>query len=264
MSITTQIVNLPVSFAGDQVKPDIKYGSKNWQKLDLYYPDESFNKPLPLIVFFYGGRWSYGEKAQYKFFAKTFTDLGYAVAIPDYIKYPSARFPAFVEDAALAIAWLHNNAKDIGIDKDKLFVSGHSAGAHIGALVATDARYMQQAGGDRLWIKAFAGLAGPYSFTPEEPDLIDMFGPAEKYAQMQVPTFIDGEQPPMLLLHGGKDDTVGIFNIEKVEAAAHQKGGVVEKKIYPDIGHISIIATFTWIYRDKAGIAQDIDSFFKR
>jgi acetyl esterase/lipase len=263
-SIGTSLANLPVSYGTDRIRTDVAYGGKSWQKLDLYFPRDAGKAKLPIIVFFYGGRWTVGEKEIYPFVADAFTRKGYIVAIPDYAKFPLVKFPAFIEDAAAAIAWLHNNADTLRIDRDRLFVMGHSAGAHIGALVSTDSRYLKTQGGKRSWIAGFAGLAGPYAFTPDEPDLIEMFGPPEHYPLMQVPSFIDGRQPPMLLLHGGRDDVVGQFNMEKVKEAVEDKGGVVETHLYPDLDHIDIVAAFSWIYSDKASVAGDIDRFFRR
>lgn len=262
-SLGIRMANLPARFDADHVKKDVAYGSQGWQKLDLYLPAGAEGGKKPLIVFFHGGRWTFGSKEDYPFVADTFTRRGYAVAIPDYAKYPAAVFPAFVEDAAAAVAWLHRHADEYGVDKDRLFVMGHSAGAHLGALVASDPRYLKAQGGSRAWVAGFAGLAGPYAFTPNDPDLVAMFGPPEHYAQIRATTFIDGKQPPMLLLHGGSDTDVGLFNLEQLQKAIEAKGGVVETRIYPGMDHIDIVSALTWLYRNKTPVAQDIDRFFR-
>lgn len=263
-NIGTKLANLPVRFSDEQVNRDVSYGPEAWQKLDLYYPTHVQNEPLPVILFFYGGRWTDGSKAQYAFVADRFTKLGYAVAIADYAKYPHVKFPTFVEDAAAAIAYLHAQADKWQLDAGRLFVLGHSSGAHIGALAITDPHYLRQAGCTRACVAGFAGLAGPYAFTPEEEDLKDMFGPPERYPQMQVPNFVDGKQPPMLLLYGDKDDIVGEFNHQRLAQMIEQTGGQVTVKRYANLNHISLAGSLSWIYDQKAPVTDDIDTFFQQ
>lgn len=99
------------------------------------------------------------------------------MALADYRKYPDVKFPAFVEDVASAVAWVHDNIEGYNGDTDRLFLSGHSSGAHMAALVATDAQYLATHDLERAIIAGFAGLSGPYAFVPEAADLKDMFGP---------------------------------------------------------------------------------------
>lgn len=256
-----EAANRGVDFSTMDIRKDIAYDGQSWQKLDLYLPKQVGAKPLPLIVFFHGGRWSHGSKGDFAFIAESFTQLGYAVAIPDFAAYPASVFPTFIEDAASAIAWLHNHAGEYGIDAGRLFVLGHSSGAHIAALVASDPHYLESRKGQRGWIAAVVGLAGPYDLTPDEPDLIAMFGPPERYAQMQVPTFIDGGQPPMLLLTGGKDEVVEPEQLEKVREAVKAKGGVLQTHAYPELNHGELVMVFSRIKRDKAPVIQDIHRF---
>lgn len=261
ISLGTAIANAPSYFSGLEKKADVAYGSEPWQKLDIYTLDGKTEKPLPVIVFFYGGKWEEGSKEQFRFVANRFAKLGYLVVIPDYVKYPQKKFPAFVEDGARAVAWTKHHIADYGGNAARLYVMGHSAGAHIGALIAADAHYLEAYGSSPKDIKAFAGLAGPYAFTPEEDDLKDMFGPPENYPNMQVPTFINGDEPPMLLLWGEEDSVVGKINIDRLVPEIKKHGGVVETQYYPDFGHIGIVANLA---RSPDPVAQDCDQFFKR
>src|SRR5690606_6061476 len=82
---------------------DLPYGPHGGQSLDLYLPDVGAGGTSPAaVVFFHGGRWSFGRKEEYRFVAASLVARGYAVAVCDYRKYPSVRFPAFVEDGAAA------------------------------------------------------------------------------------------------------------------------------------------------------------------
>lgn len=255
------IANAPTAFFEGDVLKDISYGPEKLQKLDVYSPRSDAKENLPVIVFFYGGRWTKGQKEDFKFVGTALASEGFVVVIPDYRKYPQVRFPAFVEDGALAVNWVHENIGAYNGRKETLFVSGHSSGAHIGSLLVSDERYLDE--NARKAVKGFAGLAGPYSFIPEAKDLQDMFGPPSHYPQMQAPTFIDGKEPPMLLLYGQNDKSVGLFNLEQLRDKIKAKGGRVGTKIYPDIGHAEIVGTLTWFWRSRAPVLEDVASFFK-
>lgn len=258
------IANLPAAFSDVSVAKAIAYGQGSEKTLDLYTPQRSGgDDALPVVVFLHGGRWSYGRKEQYAFAATALAQEGFIVAVPDYRKYPIVRFPAFVEDGAEAVAWVHDNIASYGGDRSRLFIAGHSAGAHIGSLIAADPSYLGKFGKNRSVVIAFAGLAGPYSFTPDEADLIDMFGPPDRYRLMQATSFIDGKQPPMLLLHGDQDDTVKLYNLEKLRDAIKARGGVVETKLYPGVDHTQIVGALTPFLRYKAPVAPDVARFFR-
>lgn len=258
------VANLPAHFGDMEIKTNIAYGLEDWQKLDLYIPTKAKTDKLPVIVFFYGGRWTDGSKDMYPFVGKAFADKGYIVAIADYSKYPNVKFPAFVEDGAKAIAWTHSNIGNYNGDPTNIFVSGHSSGAHIGGLVTADERYLKAENKTTSIIRAFAGLAGPYDFVPQAEDLKNMFGPPENYPEMTVTTFIEGGEPPMLLLWGAKDDAVWERNIKLLSEKIESKNGAVETKIYPELDHVGILASFTWFLRSKAPVLNDVTEFFNK
>jgi acetyl esterase/lipase len=256
--------NLPTRFGGMTVVHDQPYGADASQKLDIYVPAHAPDERLDVVVFFYGGRWTSGAKADYRFVAAAFADRHFITVIPDYRKYPQVRFPVFVEDGAKALAWVSDNIAAHNGNPARIHVAGHSAGAHIGALLAADAHYLAAEGKSRsAVIHDFAGLAGPYAFTPDEPDLEDMFGPPANYPKMQVPTFIDGAQPPLLLLHGATDVTVKAINAERVAARAKTAGGCVRTMSYPGVDHIGIISALSWFNPKHVPVADDVARFFR-
>lgn len=257
-------VNLPARFHDMTVVHDLSYCPDPACQLDIYIPAGVENRKMDVIVFFYGGRWTEGEKNNYRFVGAAFTEQNFIVVIPDYRKYPRVRFPEFVEDGAKALAWVYDHIAAYHGNPERIHVAGHSSGAHIGALLAADAGYLANEGKDRSRvIRDFAGLAGPYAFTPDEPDLEDMFGPPSNYPNMQVTTFIDGHQPPMLLLYGDADRTVKPANLERLEQRIKHKGGRVEKQIYPGVGHRDIAAALTWLNIRGTPVLRDMATFFQ-
>jgi acetyl esterase/lipase len=255
-------VNLPTYFDATKISQNISYGSEDWQKLDIYKPSD--DKPMRgVIVFLYGGRWTFGSKNDYRFVGTAFADQGYVVVIPDYSKYPAVKFPAFVQDGARALAWVSDNIQSYGGDPQRIYLMGHSAGAHIGALLTADPHYLAAEGKSRSQlIKGFIGLAGPYAFTPDAPDLIAMFGPPSRYLNMQVPTFIDGKQPPMLLLYGDADKDVGRYNLDRLVTRIHEKGGCVQQIIYPGVTHTGLVGAISWLGSD-APVVTDTTHFIE-
>ncbi|PZP53291.1 MAG: esterase [Micavibrio aeruginosavorus] len=257
--INMAVVNAPTHFGKVKSINDVAFGAEKWQRLDIYIPPNAAeNKKLPVIVFYYGGRWQEGSKNYYKFVGSALAKQGYIVVIPDYRKYPEVKFPAFVEDGAQSLSWIYDHIGEYGGNKNEIQIAGHSAGAHIAALLTTDERYLKHQGKDRSKvIKKFVGLAGPYDFVPYEDDLKDMFGPPSNYPQMQATTFVDGRQPPMLLLWGEKDQYVGKFNMDKLAERIRVNGGCVKTKIYPGVDHIWLLGDLSWLSNNKHGVLKD-------
>ena len=259
-----EVANLPSHFSDTKSTKDIAYGAKKWQKLDIYVFPNKTQESKPVIVFFYGGSWKDGSKDMYPFVGEAFAKKGYITVIADYSKYPQVKFPTFVEDGAKAVAWTYRNIAKYQGDPERLFISGHSAGAHIGAMLTADKQYLQAEGLTPSIIKAFAGLSGPYDFVPYEEDYKDMFGPPENYPNMQVTTFIDGKEPPMLLLWGADDTIVGKSNMDKLIAKIHAEQGAVESKVYEGVGHADMVSSLVWFLKSKAPILDDVSNFFQR
>lgn len=244
-----------------QSEKNITYGAKSWQKLNIY-PQNNHQK-APVIIFVYGGGWSKGSKEQHHFVADALVRKGYLVVIPDYIKYPDGRFPTFIEDIALAIAWVKNNIADYGGNANQILLAGHSAGAHSAALLITDKHYLTDVGVNISDIKAFAGLAGPYNFTPKKPQYIKTFG-AENFAKMKVNHFVDGSEPPIQLIHSTGDNTVGRFNFDTFSNQLKAAGSVVETHLYEDIGHVMTLLKIHPWFADEIDVAVILDKFFQR
>ncbi|MFY9286924.1 MAG: alpha/beta hydrolase [Alphaproteobacteria bacterium] len=256
-------VNLPTHFDSIHNINDITYNLQTKQKLDLYLPPTHEEKTLPVVVFLHGGRWQAGSKDDYPFVGSALAKKGYITVIPDYRKYPDVQFPAYVDDAAAALVWVQKHIKEYGGNPHLIHVMGHSAGAHIGALAVTDPRYLKKYGKPRSLVKTFVGLAGPYDFIPDEPDLIAMFGPPSRYASMQVTTFVDGKEPPMLLLWGRDDTAVKKSNMDKLATRIHRMRGCVKTKIYSETDHIWIIANLSWLGSSDSSLLNDIVGFMQ-
>nr|WP_297349449.1 alpha/beta hydrolase [uncultured Glaciecola sp.] len=258
-----RVLNAGVSLTNSyNITRDIPYGSESWQKLDIYRAQDA-DENTPVIVFFFGGGWSWGDKKYFEFVADSFVRKGYTVAIPNYVLYPKGKFPQFVEDGAKAIVWVKNNIEKYQGSADKVFLVGHSAGAYIAAMAAIDKRYLHQAGEDMLFIKGVAGIAGPYNFTPKAQEYVAIFG-EENFEIMKVANHMTGGEPPMILLHGNGDTTVGRFNQETMVTALAQGNVKYKSVLYnDDITHTKILLKLHPWFADKVNVTEDIDIFFK-
>lgn len=250
-----RLLNTTVPRSGYTRQSDIAYGPLPRQKLDLYRPERP-RADGKAVIFFYGGSWDSGAKGDYLFVAQALAARGVVVVIPDYRLYPEVRFPMFLEDAALATRWA---GETIGLSK--LFIAGHSAGAHIALMLAVDTPYLGQAGVDRLQMAGVIGLSGPYDFLPlKSARLIDIFGGADR-PEIEAITFTRAPLPPALLLHGAADTTVYPRNSENLAAAWRRAGAPVESKVYDGVGHIDVVAAFSDLLRDRAPTREDVLAF---
>lgn len=238
------------------------YGSDARQKLDVYAPAD-ITKPLPVVVFFYGGGWNSGYRGGYGFAARAIAARGVVVVVPDYRLVPAVRFPAFVDDAAAAIHWTVHHVAAYGGDPARLAVAGHSAGAHIALLVTLDRHYLATAGAPGA-IKAAVGLAGPYDFLPfDAQSAIDAFGAAPDKLATQPIHFVRADAPPVLLLTGDADDVVRPRNTAALAAALRQVGALVEARTYAGVGHIGILLALSKPFRSKADVVDTMTGFLK-
>lgn len=250
-----RLLNTTVPREGYTREANIAYGPLPRQKLDLYLP-ETPREDGKAVIFFYGGSWDSGSKDDYLFVAQALASRGITTIIPDYRLYPEVRFPTFLEDAAEATGWA---GERVGFSK--LFIMGHSAGAHIALMLAAHTPFLAQAGDDRMKIAGTIGLSGPYDFLPlTSAKLIDIFGGANR-PEIQAITFAKAPLPPALLIHGLADTTVYPRNSENLAAAWRRAGAPVELKLYPDVGHIDIVAAFSDLLHKRAMTREDVVAY---
>jgi acetyl esterase/lipase len=257
-----QLLNTLTPSSGYAFAPSVPYDGERHLTLDVYAPINA--RAAPVVVFFYGGRWENGAPAEYRFVGQALASQGFVAVLPDYRHYPKVRFPEFVRDAARAVRWTHQQIVRYGGDPDALFVMGHSSGAHLAAMLALDPQYLAQEGLDRSLLKGMIGLAGPYDFLPlTDADLRDMFGPPERYELSQPIAFADGDNPPLLLLHGENDVTVRVRNTRNLAAAVSRAGGPVETVIYPEMSHAWLIASLAAPLRGTADVLEQVAGFIR-
>lgn len=232
-SVGFGIANLGVSAPAASVV----YDPKQALSLDVYRPTKATTGAVPVVVFLYGGTWKRGNRAQYAFVGHRLAQQGVLAIVADYRTFPRTTFPGFVEDAAAAVAWAHRHAADYGGDPQRLFVAGHSAGAQIAALIGTDARYLAVHGLRPRDLAGVIGLSGPYDF--EIAGYEDVFGPEEQWPRAQAVNFVDGDEPPFLLVHGTADTVVEAKDSRELADKLRAVGVETTLVWLPEAGHLA-------------------------
>jgi acetyl esterase/lipase len=232
------------------VTRSIAYADGARRSLDVYRPRDA--RDAPVVLFFYGGSWQGGRKETYGFVGRALARRGIVTVIADYRVYPDVAYPAFIEDGALAIRWVASEIVAHGGDPRRLFVMGHSAGAHIAAMLALDGRWLSALPGGAPPIAGLVGLSGPYDFLPiRDPALIRAFGGANR-AETQPIRHVPAHPPPALLITSTADRIVDPDNSARLARRLDEAGGAVRLVRHRHIGHaltviaLALPAPFRW------------------
>jgi acetyl esterase/lipase len=261
-----RLVNTLTPHGTYNAQTNIAYEAGDRHMLDVYVPANA--KPsAPMIVFFYGGSWQTGDRKNYLFVGEALASRGYIVVVPDYRRYPEVTFPAFMDDAAAAVAWSRAHASDFGANPQRIYLMGHSAGAHIAMLLATDRRYLARYDIDTASLAGVIGLAGPYDFLPLQDATLEAIFPAASREDSQPINHVDGAEPPIFLGVGTADHTVDPGNTTRFAARLKSAGDRYELKRYGGVNHAMIVGSMARSVRalssllTVAPVLDDVSAF---
>lgn len=192
-------------------------------KLDLARPKEGAG-PFPAVVCIHGGGWRAGDKSAYRRAIQTFAENGYVAVSVQYRFTPKSAFPAQLDDVKNAVRYLRTHAKQLKLDLQRIGATGGSAGGHLSLMLgATDAKDDLEPDGDKTIstrVQAVASVAGPTDLTQVNafPEVVvgmlnDLAGVEEDQRAAALKraspiTYLTADDPPMLLVHGTKDNLV--------------------------------------------------------
>ena len=238
---------------------DVAYGADARQKVDVYKPSEGTG-PWPIVVFVHGGSWQSGSKDPYEFVGRALAARGFVAVLINYRLHPQNKYPAFVEDTALALKWAGANGGQYGGDTSRLFAMGHSAGAYNIAMAVLDKRYA----GDVPPLKGVVTLAGPFDFVPLDSSItIEVFGHLADLQDTQPVNHLRADAPAFLILHGRDDSTVKIKNAEALKRGLDSVGAKAELIIYDGISHVDIMLALSKPLRGRAPVLADAVAFMR-
>ena len=245
------------------IERNIAYGSHSRHFLDIYRPVVGGAKP-PIVIFFYGGSWDSGEREMYGFVGAALAASGFIAVIPDYRLFPEVVYPDYMSDAAQAYDWVDNNLATNADGRSKVFVMGHSAGAHMGALLAYDRSYLQEQTPAANLPDGFIGLSGPYSYDPITHELSKhIFVEAKSAGKVRPVHQVTKGAPPALLIHGKKDPTVEMLNAIHMRDALIEVGTPAQAVEYQNLGHIGPLLALAKPFRWRAPIYEQVKDFIR-
>ncbi len=224
--------------------------------MDIYTPVTA-KTDAPLVMFIYGGGWNSGNKDMYKFIGEAFSSEGYTTLIPNYRVYPDVIYPEFLSDAAKAVA---HAAKTY--DRPIVLV-GHSAGAHMSALLALNPEYLSAAGVDRCKALAgWVGLSGPYDFKVIDPPYLSIF-PKNTREEMLPINYAGNALHPAMVAIGSTDETVQPAQTGRMADALKVTGVPITERYYDGVSHTGMIANMSKLFQKRSAAHADVMEFLK-
>lgn len=263
-----RLVNATVRSDTHTVRRDQAYGGHARQRADVYMPAQAV-AAAPIAVFFYGGSWSSGDRADYRFVGEALASRGIVTVVVDYRLSPEARYPAFLEDGADAVRWAADHAASFGASRERLFVVGHSAGAYNAAMLALDPRWLARVGLAPRQLAGWVGLAGPYDFLPiGNPEVQVAFEWPRTPADSQPLFHVNAGHatpPRALLLAARKDSLVNPQrNTLAMAQALERRGSQVDVELFDRVSHTTLIGAMARPLRGLAPVLDRVSGFLNR
>lgn len=225
-------------------------------RLDVYTPRRSSATKRPVVVFIHGGSWNSGSKNIYWFIGRQLAKQGVVAVVINYRLAPAVEVPAMANDAARAVRWTQQHIADYGGDPARIYVMGHSAGAGLAALLATDTRYFTELGLRTNPINGAilddpAGL-DMYDYLtkmeyPNDRQYLVPFGQNPAVWKAVSPMYhVSTDSPPMLLFVGGKTYPSIASSSEKFRQKLQALGVQHQFTPIPGKKHVPMVAQLFW------------------
>lgn len=228
---------------------NVSFGPDAVETLDIFPAAggaEDAGGPVPVQVFIHGGYWKMMHKDDFSYVSQAFAPQGCATVVINYGLIPAVDMDELVRQCRAALAWTHRNAASFGGDPDRIFISGHSAGGHLVAMMmATDWPTFDDLSPDlpRDLIKGGCGISGLYDLEPIRLCFLnDDLNLGVEAAQRNSPLALAPGGPGRLLLAvGGEEGPEYLRQSEDLAAAWRQHGIDVEVKVLEGQNHFTIV-----------------------
>lgn len=221
----------------------VAYGTSKREIMDIVLPKGP--GPHPLLVYIHGGYWMSRDISDQTFLARAYADAGIAFALIEYDLIPSVRMADVIRQCRTATQWLHDHAGDYGIDRERIFVSGHSAGGHLTAVMAaTD--WPAETGGPKNLMKGGIALSGIYDLAPIQAGYMqETLALTDEEVERDSP-LNDATAPtmPLLVVPGGGESDAFKWQSRSLVNAWNAKGGDLRYLEPAGCNHFTILAEF--------------------
>jgi acetyl esterase/lipase len=234
---------MPLADPGTVPPAEVAYGPDPLQRLDIYPARTS--GPTPMLLFVHGGGWSMGDKSELSWLGAKLAEQGVLVAVANYRLSPAVQHPAHAQDVARAVAWLYRNGASYGGDPQRLYVGGHSAGAHLASLVALDDTFLAAEGLSTGVVRSVVGVSGAgydldarYAASPLAQLFYAAFGKDPARWALAAPLhYVARGAPPFLLIHGLNDTQAPAAGAQTFAQALTREGAQIDLKLMPGLEH---------------------------
>jgi len=230
------------------VRDNVEFGAGGSRPLhcDVFTPPDS-NTARTSILLVHGGAWQQGDRTQLRGYGIQLARYGFLCVASEYRRSDEARWPAQIHDVKAAVRWMRANAASLGIDPQKICVSGNSAGAHLALMVGAtpNVSVFEGDGGQK---GAGTGCAAVVAIYPPTRlrigDAADPVGKlfggkasVEAQDAASPVTYAHRQFPPTLLIHGNADDVVPVDASFEMYRALASAGASVELHVYDGAPH---------------------------
>jgi acetyl esterase/lipase len=212
IDVHNNAINIIMPTREDTVKTikilsNIQYGAHKKQSLDIYLPPAGISHKV--MFFVHGGAWSSGDKDMYGSIGYFYAKNGFITVLIDHRLSPEVSHPSHIEDVALAFSWTKKNIANYGGNPNNIYICGHSSGAHLVSLLATNKKYLAKEGLSRSDISGVIAISGIYKIGLN----LNIAGygyvfptKTDKYDASPI-NFIEEGIPPFLIMYAEKDIT---------------------------------------------------------
>tara|TARA_R110002072_G_scaffold13481_2_gene56900 strand:- start:111898 stop:112779 length:882 start_codon:yes stop_codon:yes gene_type:complete len=148
IAVTLPVLMMSSLASAQKLTADVPYVENGHARhvLDIYTPEKSTDKKLPVMFWIHGGGWQAGDKSDVALKPKVLTERGFVVVSTNYRLLPEVTMDVLTRDVAKSFGWVYRNITKYGGDPQRIFVGGHSAGAQLAALICIDDRYLKEEG----------------------------------------------------------------------------------------------------------------------
>ncbi len=263
------------------VEEDVVFGTGGGRdlKCDVFTPPGGKPDNAPAILLVHGGAWKLGDRKQLKGYGFLLGREGFVCVASEYRLSEEARWPAQLHDTKTAIRWMRANADQLGIDPDRIAVSGHSSGGHMALIAAATAGNpaLEGDGGNPGAGSDVAAVISFYAPTALEPEgsmlteFVDLLmGPGaseDDYRAASPMTYVDKDLPPVMLMQSNLDDIVPRQQNLNLYSTLADAGATVEFHMYdgeehafdarPELGREAALLIKSFLNRHMPGPADD-------
>ena len=250
----------PVPDTGLQIKEDVCYHpqperNRLQQSLDIYAPtSETVERSSPVIIFLHGGGWRASDKNDplgvHANVCKALALRGLVAVNVNYRLAPRVKHPGPAMDVAHALRWVIENIGNNGGDLKRVFLSGHSAGGHLAALITLDPKYLHTVELSPDVVKGVVGISGVYdldhfagrNWMAEHLMTKAAFGTnRDKRAEASPTTHVRSGAPPFLMVNAEEDEKLE-EEADELAALLRSKGARAETAIISGTNHFTILS----------------------